>query len=283
MAGPSAAPTSLRDAGAVVTGAGHGIGRALARRLAAEGARVVVNDLDAEAVRQVADEIGGTAVPGDCASEEGVQHLVDEATTTLGRIDVFMANAGIDSAGIPPRLSLQTPDETWSRMLDVNVMAHVRAARALVPSWLETGGGRFVVTASAAGLLTMVGSAPYSVTKHASVAFAEWLSITYGARGVAVQAICPQGVQTRMLEAAGPLKPLLSADTALAPEAVADAWVASLAEDRFLVLPHPEVGTYYRHRATDTDRWLAGMRKLQGYVDAAEAAQGASDAGGSGA
>lgn len=255
----------LRDAGVVVTGAGHGIGRALATRLAAEGARVVVNDLDAEAARAVAAEIGGTAVPGDAASADGVRHLVDTATAALGRIDVYLANAGIDGAGGPD--SLQTPDDVWARIIDVNVMAHVRAARALVPGWLETGGGRFVVTASAAGLLTMIGSAPYSVTKHASVGFAEWLSVTYGHRGVIVQAICPQGVQTRMLEEAGPLQELLSRDTALAPEQVAEAFVASLADDRFLVLPHPEVADYYVARATDTDRWLAGMRKLQRRLD----------------
>jgi NAD(P)-dependent dehydrogenase (short-subunit alcohol dehydrogenase family) len=153
-------------------------------------------------------------------------------------------------------------------MIDVNVMAHVRAARLLVPGWLADGaGGRFVVTASAAGLLTMIGAAPYSVTKHAAVGFAEWLSVTYGARGVTVQAICPQGVQTRMLEQAGPLKDLLSRDEALTPEQVADAWVASLADDRFLVLPHPEVGGYYAARAADTDGWLAGMRRLQTKID----------------
>ena len=147
-------------------------------------------------------------------------------------------------------------------------MAHVRAARELVPRWLEDGGGgRFVVTASAAGLLTMIGSAPYSVTKHAAVGFAEWLSVTYGARGVDVHAICPQGVQTKMLEDSGPLQALLSRDSALPPEAVADAVVAAITEGRFLVLPHPEVADYYVARATDTDRWLSGMRRLQQKVD----------------
>ncbi|WP_182524519.1 SDR family NAD(P)-dependent oxidoreductase [Nocardioides dongkuii] len=256
----------LAGAGAVVTGAGRGIGRALAVRLAQEGARVVVNDLDADAAYAVAAEVGGTAVPGDCASDEGVRALVDRATEALGRVDVYLANAGIDGAAGPD--SLQTPDAAWEQVLDVNVMAHVRAARTLVPRWLEDGGGgRFVVTASAAGLLTMVGSAPYSVTKHAAVGFAEWLSVTYGDRGVTVQAICPQGVRTRMLEEAGPLQGLLSRDTALEPEQVADAWVRSLADDRFLVLPHPEVADYYAARAADTDRWLAGMRRLQAKVD----------------
>jgi NAD(P)-dependent dehydrogenase (short-subunit alcohol dehydrogenase family) len=153
-------------------------------------------------------------------------------------------------------------------MIDTNVMAHVRAARVLVPRWLSDGqGGRFVVTASAAGLLTMIGAAPYSVTKHAAVGFAEWLSITYGHRGVAVQAICPQGVQTRMLDQAGPLKDLLTRDASLTPDEVADAWVSSLAEDRFHVLPHPEVGRYFAARGADPDAWLAGMRRLQDKVD----------------
>jgi NAD(P)-dependent dehydrogenase (short-subunit alcohol dehydrogenase family) len=255
----------LAGKGVVVTGAGRGIGRALATRLAAEGARVVVNDLDPDTARAVADEVGGTAVPGDASSVDGVRRLVDEATEQLGRIDVYCANAGIDGAtGVD---SLQTPDDHWDRILDVNVLAHVRAARLLVPTWLESGGGRFVVTASAAGLLTMIGSAPYSVTKHAAVGFAEWLSVTYGHRGVTVQAICPQGVRTQMLEDAGPLQELLSRDAALEPEQVADAFVAALDDDRFLVLPHPEVAGYYAARAADTDHWLAGMRRLQRKLD----------------
>jgi NAD(P)-dependent dehydrogenase (short-subunit alcohol dehydrogenase family) len=260
------AGTVLADKGAVVTGAGHGIGRALATRLAAEGARVVVNDLDDDAARAVASEVGGTAAPGDCASPQGVAQIIATATEALGGIDIYMANAGIDRT--QPE-SLQTSDDDWARMLETNVMAHVRAARVLVPTWLENGaGGRFVVTASAAGLLTMIGAAPYSVTKHAALGFAEWLSVTYGNRGVVVQAICPQGVQTRMLDQAGPLKDLLSRDDALTPDQVADAWVTSLADDRFLVLPHPEVAGYYAARAQDTDRWLAGMRRLQDKVDA---------------
>lgn len=255
----------LLGAGAVVTGAGHGIGRALAGRLVAEGARVVVNDLDEDACVAVAEQLGATAAPGDCSSDEGVRSLIDTATEALGRVDVYLANAGIDRTQPD---SLQASDADWARMIDTNVMAHIRAARSLVPGWLADGkGGRFVVTASAAGLLTMIGAAPYSVTKHAAVGFAEWLAVTYGHRGIAVQAICPQGVQTRMLEQAGPLKELLTRDAALTPEQVADAWVESLAEDRFLVLPHPEVGRYYVARATDTDAWLAGMQKLQARVD----------------
>ena len=254
----------VRGLGVVVTGAGHGIGRAIAARMAAEGARVVVNDLDAEAARAVATEIGGTAVPGDAASEDGVAHLVATARDQLGKVDVYFANAGIDIGQ-----GLEAAEDDWARALDVNVMAHVRAARQLVPAWLETGGGRFVVTASAAGLLTMLGSPAYSVTKHAAIGFAEWLSATYGHRGVVVQAICPQGVKTRMLDQAGPLQELLSHDTALEPEQVADTVWHAMQDDRFLILPHPEVADYYRLRAHDTDRWLAGMRRLQAKLDGA--------------
>lgn len=254
---------ALSGKGVVVTGAGRGIGAALAERAAQEGARVVVNDLDADTARAVADRIGGTAVPGDVTAPEA---LIDAATEALGRVDVFFANAGIDGAGGAD--SLQAPDDVWDRVVDVNVMAHVRAARALVPRWLADGqGGRFVVTASAAGLLTMIGSAPYSVTKHAAVGFAEWLSVTYGARGVDVHAICPQGVRTHMLEEAGGLQALLSRDSALEPEEVAEAAVRAIEEGRFLVLPHPEVAGYYAARATDTEKWLAGMRRLQQKVD----------------
>lgn len=264
----SKGPHGLNGLGAVVTGAGHGIGAALARRLTAEGVRVVVNDLDAEAAHRVAEEIGAIAAPGDCASEAGVRTLLDTATDALGRIDLYFANAGIDHVPGDGGLdSLTTSDVAWQQMHEVNVMAHVRAARALVPGWLASGGGRFVVTASAAGLLTMLGAAPYSTTKHAAVGFAEWLSATYGHRGVVVQAICPQGVATRMYEDSGALKELLSRDTVLSPDDVASAWVDSLADDRFLVLPHPEVGDYYRARAGANEKWLAGMRRIQSHLD----------------
>lgn len=256
----------LDGAGVVVTGAGHGIGRALARRLSAAGARVVVNDLDRAAAHAVAEETGGIAAPGDAASEEGVTGLVEAATRHLGFIDAYFANAGVDLGGGPDAAE---PD--WTLSWEVNVMAHVRAARALLPSWLEAGHGRLVVTASAAGLLTMLGSAPYSVTKHAAVAFAEWMSATYGDRGVVVQAVCPQGVRTRMLDEAGPVQALLAREAPLDPEQVADLVVAALDDDRFLVLPHPRVADYYAARARDTDGWLRGMRKLQRIVDARSA------------
>lgn len=245
--------------GAVVTGAAGGIGRAIARRLAAEGLRVVVNDLDAAGAQAVAVEIGGLAVPGDCASEAGVARLVDEATAYLGRIDVYVANAGI---GVMH--GLETTDAEWARAIDINLMAHVRAARALVPGWLgDGGGGRFVVTASAAGLLTMIGDASYSVTKHGAVAFAEWLSATYRDRGVVVQALCPQGVRTAMIEDVGAVAPLLDNEGTLEPEQVAEVLWQAFGDDRFLVLPHPEVAQFYAARAADPDRWLGQMNGLQ--------------------
>jgi NAD(P)-dependent dehydrogenase (short-subunit alcohol dehydrogenase family) len=243
---------------AVVTGAARGIGRAIAARLVREGWQVVVNDLDAAEVEEVAAAIGARAVPGDASSDAGVRALVDESTRRLGHIDVFFANAGIGVLG-----GLETSDEEWARVIDVNLMAHVRAARALVPAWLEAGGGRLVVTASAAGLLTMLGDAPYSVTKHGAVAFAEWLSATYRHRGIVVQAICPQGVQTRMLDESGPLRELLTRDAVVSPDAVADAVWEALQGDDFLVLPHPEVHDYAVARASDPDAWLAGMNRLQ--------------------
>jgi NAD(P)-dependent dehydrogenase (short-subunit alcohol dehydrogenase family) len=206
----------------------------------------------------VARQIGAFAVPGDAASTEGVEALVDAATTHLGRIDIFFANAGMGLLS-----GLETSDDDWHRIIEVNLMSHVRAARVLVPRWLEQGGGRLVVTASAAGLLTMLGDAPYSVTKHGAVAFAEWLSATYRHRGIVVQAICPQGVQTRMLDESGPLQSLLSHDEALTPEAVADAVWRGLQGNRMLILPHRQVREYYAHRATHTDDWLAGMNRLQ--------------------
>ncbi|MFE7208498.1 SDR family oxidoreductase [Streptomyces sp. NPDC001698] len=244
---------AVQGAGVVVTGAGGGIGAALARRFAAEGARVVVNDLDADRAASVAGEIGGIAVPGD-ASE-----AVAAARDALGgTVDVYCANAGLGSGG-----SEAAGEEVWAQAWDVNVMAHVRAAEALLPAWLERGSGRFVSTVSAAGLLTMIGAAPYSVTKHGAYAFAEWLSLTYRHRGIKVHAICPQGVRTDMLAATGSAGDLVLQPTAIEPEDVADALLEGIAEDRFLILPHPEVAGFYRARAADPDRWLTNMNHIQ--------------------
>ncbi|WP_405630691.1 SDR family oxidoreductase [Streptomyces sp. NBC_00016] len=251
---------AVQDAGVVVTGAGGGIGAALARRFAAEGARVVVNDLDADRAHAVADEIGGIAVPGD-ASE-----IIDRAREALGgTVDVYCANAGVASGG-----SESAGEAVWALAWDVNVMAHVRAAQALLPDWLERGRGRFVSTVSAAGLLTMIGAAPYSVTKHGAYAFAEWLSLTYRHRGIKVHAICPQGVRTDMLDATGSAGDLVLKPTAIEPQDVADALFKGIAEDRFLILPHPEVAGYYQVRAQDPDRWLTNMNHLQQKWETAE-------------
>jgi NAD(P)-dependent dehydrogenase (short-subunit alcohol dehydrogenase family) len=257
--------TIVSGAGVVVTGGGGGIGRAMARRLAADGARVVVNDLDAAAAEAVAAEIGGLAVPGDAGTEQGVAGLVQAAAGFLGEIDVYCSNAGTGGGTGP-----EAPDDLWQRAWEVNTMAHVRAARALLPGWLARGSGTFVVTASAAGLLTMLGSAPYSVTKHAAVGFAEWLSATYQHRGLAVHCVCPQGVRTRMLANSGPAGDVVLAGAAIEPEQVADALAAALADGSFFVLPHPEVHDYYVQRATDTDRWLRGMSRLQQRVEQAQ-------------
>lgn len=252
----------VRDQGVVVTGAGRGIGLAIAAKLAEEGARVVVNDLDAAEAHEAAAQIGAFAIPGDAASEDGVEALITAARAHLGDIDIYFANAGT-AIGV----GLDSTEEAWATALEVNVMAHIRAARLLVPSWLEQGGGRFVVTASAAGLLATIGNAPYSVSKHAAVGFAEWLSITYGHRGITVQAICPQGVTTRMLDEAGPFKQLLIRDGALSPEQVAESVWQGLQEGEFLILPHPEVREYYVSRAGHTDRWLGSMQRIQRTVD----------------
>lgn len=213
----------------------------------------MVNDLDADKAKAVADEIGGTAVPGDASL------IVAEARDALGgTVDVYCANAGVASGG-----SEAAGEKVWALAWDVNVMAHVRAAEALLPDWLERGSGRFVSTVSAAGLLTMIGAAPYSVTKHGAYAFAEWLSLTYRHRGLKVHAICPQGVRTDMLDATGSAGDLVLQPTAIEPDAVADALMKGIEEDRFLILPHPEVAGYYQARAADPDRWMTNMNHLQ--------------------
>jgi NAD(P)-dependent dehydrogenase (short-subunit alcohol dehydrogenase family) len=245
---------------AVVTGGGNGIGRALCRRFAAEGAKaIVVADVNGAAARQVADEIGGTALDADVSREADVAALVTQTIARHSGIDLFCSNAGIAVNG-----DEHAPDAEWARCWDVNVMAHVYAARAVIPHMLERGGGYLLQTVSAAGLLTHPQSATYAVTKHASLAFAEWISMTYGDRGIVVSALCPQGVRTDMLrraEAEGTRRSFLL-DSALEPEQVADDVVKGLEAERFLILPHGEVAEYVRRKATDHDRWLRGMRRL---------------------
>lgn len=253
---------------AVVTGGASGIGRALCRRFASEGASVVVADVDAPGAAAVARDIDGLAVPGDMSVEADVIALIDATLLSFGRIDLFCANAGIATASRPddPTATIgpDAADEDWERMWRVNVLSHIYAARALVPLMLDQGGGSILVTASSAGLLTILGNAPYAVTKHAAVAFAEWLAITYGDRGLRVSCLCPQFVRTGMLAAALPAAEQLGiAGRVIEPEEVAQAAVDGLREERFLILPHPEVAEYFQRKAGDYDRWLAGMRRLQ--------------------
>jgi NAD(P)-dependent dehydrogenase (short-subunit alcohol dehydrogenase family) len=249
----------LKDKVAVVTGGAIGIGRALCERFAAEEARaVVVADLDFERAEALAKEIGGLAIKTNVAVEADIVNLVNQTTAAYGQIDLFCSNAGIGTPG-----GADEPNEIWQRIWEVNVMAHIYAARHVVPGMLARGEGYILATASAAGLLAQIGSAPYSVTKHAAVAFAEWLSITHGDAGIKVSCLCPQGVNTDLLRrsAGGPGEFLRA--NALDPSDVAEAVVNAIEEERFLVLPHPEVAEYFSRKATDYDRWLRGMRRLQ--------------------
>jgi NAD(P)-dependent dehydrogenase (short-subunit alcohol dehydrogenase family) len=233
----------------VVTGAAGGIGRALARRFEAEGAAgLVLSDLGLDGV--------------DVTKEADVQRLVRRALDDHGRIDLFCSNAGILTGQ-----GVEAPDEIWQRTWEVNVRAHVYAARAVLPSMLARGDGYLLQTCSAAGLLTAVGDAPYTVTKHAAVGFAEWLAIEYGGRGIKVSALCPQGVDTPMLtdgleQGHVGARVTAASGSVLTPDQVADAAVAGIAEERFLILPHPEVATYLANKTADHDRWIAGMRRL---------------------
>ncbi|MGW4368686.1 SDR family oxidoreductase [Nocardia takedensis] len=260
----------ISGAVAIVTGAGGGIGAAVARRLVAGGASVVLADLDGTAADAVAAELGdaAVAVAGDVADETVVAAAIERAETAFGPVDLFVANAGI--GGGP---GLDSTDAQWSAALEVNVLAHVRAAKLLVPGWVERGSGYFVSVASAAGLLTQIGSAPYAVSKHAAVGFAEWLSVTYGDKGVRVSCVCPMGVETRLLsgalipedaEAAElAVRAVRTAGAVLSPEDAAEVIALGIEAERFLILPHPEVLTMYRHKGSDYDRWLAGMRRFQ--------------------
>ncbi|MDP6829700.1 MAG: SDR family oxidoreductase [Alphaproteobacteria bacterium] len=247
----------VKDKIAVVTGGASGIGRALARRFNAEGAaKVVVADLNEEGIAAVADEIGGLAVPTNVGVEEDVINLVKTTESQVGPIDLFCSNAGIAVHG-----DLENSNEEWQRVWDVNLMSHVYAARAVVPGMIERGGGYLLNTASAAGLLSQVGSSTYSVTKHAAVGFAEWLSITYGNRGIKVSVLCPQAVRTAMtagLENGG----VAGVDGMMEAEELAEVVIQTLAEESFLCLPHPQVLEYMRRKTGDYDRWLKGMRRL---------------------
>jgi NAD(P)-dependent dehydrogenase (short-subunit alcohol dehydrogenase family) len=247
----------LRDKVAVVTGGANGIGAALVRRFAVEGARaIVVVDIDWARAEAVAGEVRGLAFKADVGVEADIQRVVRETEQRFGGIDLWCSNAGIFFLG-----GVETPDTEWQKIWEVNVMAHVYAARAVLPGMLARGGGYLLHAASAAGLLSHVGSATYSVTKHAAVALAEWLSIAYGEQNIGVSVFCPQAVRTNMIagtEAGG----VAGVDGVIEPEAVAQAVVEGLAEERFLILPHPQVAEYVQHRAAGHERWLRGMRRL---------------------
>ncbi len=248
-----------------MTGGANGIGRALCQRFADLGARgVVVADLDAAGAEQVAQKIGGLAVTVDVGVEKDVQRLVDQSVEKFGQIDLFCSNAGIATGG-----GVEAPNADWQKTWDVNLMAHVYAARAVLPAMLKRGDGYLLHTASAAGLLTSIGSAPYAVTKHAVVALAEWLSITHGP-AIKVSCLCPQGVVTNMLmrPEAGPATEMLRAE-AVTVEHVADCVIRALADETFLILPHEIVSKYVRNKAADRDRWIRGMRKLQAQFEQA--------------
>ncbi len=253
----------VRDTVVVVSGGASGIGAALVRRFHADGARhVVVVDRNLAAATEVAGEVGGVAEQIDVSDAAAVSALVARTVEREGRLDVFCSNAGIATG-----IELEDPDDLWHRALEVNLMAHVYAARAVVPVMLSQGRGYLVNTASAAGLLVSPGDAPYTASKHAAVGFAEHLAVTYGDRGIGVSVVCPLGVATPLL-----MDPLAAGDqgaaavaasgTIITAEVVADAVLVAMSEDRFLVLPHPEVGTYWAQKASDPQRWLRGMRRL---------------------
>lgn len=252
----------LTDRNVVITGAGSGIGRALAERFAQERPRaLVLADLDGDAVEALAKQVGGVGVQTDVGREEDVLRLVDRAREVGGHIDLFFSNAGIPGPGGGP----EATDREWDRAWRINVMAHVWAARAVLPEMIERGDGYIASTASAAGLLTQVGAMVYSVTKHAAVAVAEWLSITYADAGIKVSCLCPLGVRTPMLdEALGDTVggAALMRDELLEPAEVAEVVLAGIREERFLLLPHPQVAKYMAFKGGDNERWLAGMRRM---------------------
>jgi NAD(P)-dependent dehydrogenase (short-subunit alcohol dehydrogenase family) len=246
----------------VITGAASGIGRATALAFADAGAKVTVADLDLEKAQATADETGGLAIQADVGRENEIARLIEEAEGRHGPIDLFFSNAGIAGAPGGPEIT----DADWDLLWRVNVMSHVWAARALLPQMLERQQGYLVSTASAAGLLAQVGALGYTVTKHAAVSVAEWLSITYGDLGIKVSCLCPQYVRTPMVEDGMDVEKLKTIAQILEPEQVADAVVEAIGEERFLILPHPEVGKYMAFRGAEHERWLGGMRALQAHL-----------------
>ena len=249
----------LEDKIIAVTGGGNGIGAAMVRRFHREGARaLIVVDLDGEAASRVASDVNGLAAELDVSQGEDVAALVARVEQEVGPIDVFCSNAGISRVS-----NLSTPVGDWQRLWDVNVMSQVHAARAVVPGMIERGGGYLLNTASAAGLLNQIGSAAYGVTKHAAVGFAEWLALSHAHQGIKVSVLCPQAVQTAMIADRASETLSAAVDGIMQPEEVAEAVVAGLREESFLILPHPQVREYMHRKISDYDRWLGGMNRLQ--------------------
>jgi NAD(P)-dependent dehydrogenase (short-subunit alcohol dehydrogenase family) len=252
----------VKDKVVVVTGGANGIGKALSERFAAEGARVVVVvDLEEDNARAVADAIGGVAFGVDVRDESQIQAMVAQVEADHGQIDLFCSNAGIGAGDGEPWWATSAANETWAAMWDIHVMAHVYAARACLPAMIERGEGYFLNTASAAGLLSQIGDAAYSTTKHAAVGFAESLAITHGDHGIKVSSLCPQAVATRILGDTG--GGTASVDGIISPEQLAQAVIEGLEDERFMILPHPEVQQYRENKTNNYDRWVGGMRKLK--------------------
>lgn len=247
---------NLKDRIIVITGAASGIGRAMALRFAREGAKLIVcADRDGAGAAETAAAIGGVAFTVDVAVEADIARLIETVEADHGPIDLFASNAGIGVGG-----GAETPNDDWQRIWDINVMAHVWAARHLVPRMAARGGGYLLNTASAAGLLSQIGSAPYAVTKHAAVGLAEWLAITHGDAGIKVSVLCPQAVRTAMT--AGNPDGVASVDGMMEPEELAEVVVQSISAEDFLILPHPQVLDYMRKKTADYGRWIGGMQKL---------------------
>ncbi|MEW4531208.1 SDR family oxidoreductase [Maioricimonas sp. JC845] len=247
----------VRDKVVMVTGGAHGIGRAICQRMAEEGAAgIVVADLDGAAACTVADEVQGVAVTCDVGERAAVEELVDRTLQAYGRVDLVVSNAGITVKG-----GIDTPDDQWQRMWDVNVMSHVWLTRAVMPHLLEQGSGYLLYTSSAAGLLTEIGSAAYSVTKHGTVAFAEWVSVHHQKQGIGVSCLCPAGVATDFLDLDDPIHQFLHMSS-VTPEQVAENVIEALREETFLILPHREVGEFFAYKTTEYDRWLKNFARL---------------------
>lgn len=254
----------------VVTGGASGIGAALVRRFAREGAAgIVVADMNFEAAQALAAEVSGLPLRIDVSNEADVKAMIEEATQHFGRVDVLCSNAGIATGG-----GVEARNEDWQRIWEVNLMAHVYGARAVLPQMVERGEGYLLQTASAAGLLSHPDSALYAVTKHAAVSLAEWLSMNYGDKGIRVSCLCPQGVRTPMLMGPEGGRKSFLMEGSVSPEQVADDVIAAMRAERFLVLPHPEVHEYMRRKADDVDRWLHGMRKLRAKAEAIRKGRG---------